>query len=205
MEGYHDPVTSRRAEYAAATKLAIHAAARDLFLSKGYVATTVDDIAAGARVAPATVYAVGGGKQKLLATVVEEAVSASTGTTIYEQLDGAPDAEALLRLITATTRTKFERWRDVMRVVTATAGHEPAAAQALEAARGAMRHGFERTARRLRELNALRDGLTERRATDLLWFYLGNAAYDTLTQDNGWSLDEAEEWALTTLRRELLG
>src|SRR4051812_6280248 len=168
-------MTSRRAEYAAATKVAIRAAARDLFLDKGYVATTVDDIAARARVAPATVYAVGGGKQKLLGTVIEEAVSASVGGGIYEELDAAPDAEALLRLITATTRSRFERWHTVMRVVTDTAGHEPAAAQALRTAQDAMRHGFERTARRLAELNALPDGVDERRATDLLWFYLGNA------------------------------
>jgi AcrR family transcriptional regulator len=197
-------MTSRRAEYAAATKDAIRAAARDLFLDKGYVATTVDDIAALARVAPATVYAVGGGKQKLLRTVIEEAVSASVGSGIYEELDAAPDAEALLRLITATTRSRFERWHTVMRVVIATAGHEPAAAQALETAQGAMRHGFERTARRLAELDALPDGVDERRATDLLWFYLGNAAYFALTEDNGWSLDQAERWLLDTLRPTLI-
>ena len=53
---------SRRAEYAKATEAAIIAAARALFAQRGYVSTKVDDIAERARVAPATVYAVTGGK-----------------------------------------------------------------------------------------------------------------------------------------------
>jgi AcrR family transcriptional regulator len=197
-------VTNRRAEYAAATRTAIRTAARDLFLTKGYVATTVDDIAQRARVAPATVYAVGGGKQKLLRAVVEDAVAGSVGSGIYDLLDAAPDADALLRLIVGNTRVRYERWRDVMRVVAAIAGHEPAAAQAQETAHGAMRRGFEHTARRLAGLDALPPGTDERRATDLLWYYLNNASYNALTDDNGWTLDDAEQWLLDTLRRSLL-
>jgi AcrR family transcriptional regulator len=55
------PGTSRRAEYAEATRKAIADAARQLFCQRGYFATKVDDIANQARVAPATVYAVLGG------------------------------------------------------------------------------------------------------------------------------------------------
>ena len=51
---------SRREEYAEATRQAIVGAARRLFSERGYFATKVDDIAALARVAPATVYAVSG-------------------------------------------------------------------------------------------------------------------------------------------------
>src|SRR5689334_18609086 len=68
--------TGRRAEYAEATRVAIATAARELFMQQGYFGTTVDDIAAAARVAPATVYAVGGGKQGLLKSVIESATTA---------------------------------------------------------------------------------------------------------------------------------
>ena len=57
---------TRRDEYAQATRQAILDSARALFAERGYFATKVDDIAAKARVAPATVYAVTGGKYGLL-------------------------------------------------------------------------------------------------------------------------------------------
>jgi AcrR family transcriptional regulator len=60
------PKRTRRQDYAEATRQAIIDAARRLFAERGYFATKVDDIAAKARVAPATVYAVTGGKQNLL-------------------------------------------------------------------------------------------------------------------------------------------
>src|SRR3979411_2113675 len=66
---------TRREEYAEATRQAIVAAARRLFSERGYFATKVDDIAAAARVAPATVYAVSGGKQGLLGTLMETAIT----------------------------------------------------------------------------------------------------------------------------------
>ena len=61
---------TRRDEYAAATRQAILDAARKLFAERGYFATKVDDIAAKARVAPATVYAVTGGKYGLLTELI---------------------------------------------------------------------------------------------------------------------------------------
>ena len=57
---------TRRDEYAQATRQAILDAARQLFAERGYFATKVDDIAAKARVAPATVYAVTGGKYAVI-------------------------------------------------------------------------------------------------------------------------------------------
>jgi hypothetical protein len=64
---------TRREEYAAATRQAIFDAAHLLFAKRGYFATKVEDIAAKARVAPATVYAVAGGKQGLLQTLIPNA------------------------------------------------------------------------------------------------------------------------------------
>ena len=60
MAGDPRPGGTRREEYAEATRQAILEAARRLFRERGYFATKVDEIAAMARVAPATVYAVDG-------------------------------------------------------------------------------------------------------------------------------------------------
>src|SRR6201986_2032299 len=63
--------SGRRAEYAELTRQAIIDAARALFAERGYFATTVSDVAERARVAPATVYAVTGGKHGLVQTLLE--------------------------------------------------------------------------------------------------------------------------------------
>jgi AcrR family transcriptional regulator len=196
--------TGRRAEYAAATRRAILDAARDLFIAQGYARTTIEDIAANARVAPATVYAVGGGKKGLLNSTVEEATTAAGVQEAYAMIVAHPDADRLLEWIVHETRTRFETWSDLMRVVTDAAPNEPAAAAALDRARSSLRGALARTAARLDALGRLRADVDVDHATDVLWFHLGNSAYFTLTLDNGWSLDRAEGWLLDSLRRALL-
>ena len=68
-----------------ATRQAIVKAARQLFSERGYFATKVDDVAALARVAPATVYAVSGGKQGLLRTLTETATNGSGRRGIHRK------------------------------------------------------------------------------------------------------------------------
>lgn len=80
-----------------------------------------------------------------------------------------------------------------MRVITDTAPHDRGAAEALRVARASLREGLAPTAQRLAELNALREGI-----------YLGNSAYFTLTEDDGWPLDRAEGWLCDALRMALL-
>ncbi|GAA1647892.1 TetR/AcrR family transcriptional regulator [Nonomuraea maheshkhaliensis] len=195
---------SRRAEYAAATRRAIHDAARELFGAKGYFATTVDDIAAAARVAPATVYAVGGGKQGLLQAIIEARTTAPDVAEIHAHIAAATDADELLRFIVNATRVRFERSRDLMRLVADTAPHDAGAAQALRTAQASLRDGLTRTARRLAELDALRPGTDAEAAAETLWFYLNNNAYFALTDDNGWSLEKAERWLRDSLHHALL-
>jgi AcrR family transcriptional regulator len=81
---YHSP---RREEQAVATRRAVLDAARHLFVSKGYLATTVADIAREARVAVDTVYATVGRKPALLREVVETAISGGDEAVPAEQRD----------------------------------------------------------------------------------------------------------------------
>jgi AcrR family transcriptional regulator len=195
--------TTRRAEYAAATKRAIEHAARDLFGQHGFKDTTVDMIAKEARVAPATVYAVSGGKQGLLRTVIESATTSTETDAIKERLATAPDAAGLLHYLAHQTRLKFADWHGMMRVVAETAAQEPAAAEGFRLAAASRREGFQRAATRLRELGALREDLTVERATGIIWFYLDNAAWFSLTDGNGWTLDDAEAFLHDRLRDAL--
>ena len=81
---YHSP---RRVEQAAATRRAILAAARELFVNAGYGATTVAQIATQATVSVDTVYAAVGRKPALLRELVETSISGSDQAIPGEQRD----------------------------------------------------------------------------------------------------------------------
>ncbi|WP_035852771.1 TetR/AcrR family transcriptional regulator [Cryptosporangium arvum] len=196
--------TSRRAEYAQRTREAILDAARTLFVEKGYFGTKVDDIARAARVAPATVYAVGGGKHGLLRTLIESGTNSEDVPRILARITEAGDPGDLIRFVVRATREQFAQWSDLMRQVAAAAPQEPTVREIQEIAHAGMRHGLSVTAGRLATLGALRADVDVAKATDLLWLHLCNSAYFIRTDDLGWSLDESEAWLTEALSRALL-
>jgi AcrR family transcriptional regulator len=195
---------SRREEYAEATRSAIVAAARRLFSERGYFATKVDDIAASARVAPATVYAVSGGKQGLLRTLMETAITDPIVQTTIGRVEQLDDAAAILSLVSATVRNMREESGDVMRVLLNTAPHDKAVFENLAIATARYRSAFVPIARRLMDLGALREDLELTDAVDVFWFYFGYSGLFTLHDENGWSFERAEHWLCREASRALL-
>ena len=185
---------SRRAEYAEATRRAIIAAARELFAKRGYTATKVDEVAALARVSPATVYAVAGGKQGLLHTLVDDWTQAPEVDDAYRAIESSNTAEAVLHTVASLTRRMRRDWGDVMRIVLATAPLDSTAATNLQIATKRYRAGLRAAAVRLADFGALKSDMTVDDATDVLWFYFGYAGFFTLMDDNGWSSERAERW-----------
>jgi AcrR family transcriptional regulator len=194
----------RRADYAAITRQAIIDTARTLFAAKGFFAATVEDIASGARVAPATVYAVGGGKHGLLRTLMDEWESAPVIQATYDHIAALGDGETILHATASGIREVREQWGDVMRMVLATAPHDPRVAESLATVTGNYREGMALTAQRLADVGALRPDVSVSAATDVLWFYFGYSSYFTLTDENGWPLPEAEGWLLAQASSALL-
>ena len=195
---------SRRAEYAETTRRAAVDAARRLFSAKGYFATTVNEIAKAARVSPATVYAVNGGKQGLLRTLIDEWSVAPVVAQARERIENLDDPIEILRYLAELPRQMRQDYGDVMRVVIGVAPHDETAAEGLALATSRYR-GFDAfVAQRLTDLGALREGLDADEATDILWFYLGYAGYFTLVDDNGWSYAKAEKWLYTAVSAALL-
>ena len=186
----------RRADYAALTRQAILDTARRLYAANGFFATTVEDIAAGARVAPATVYAACGGKHGLLHTLMDQWQNAPVIQTTYQHITTLSDGQAVLRATASGTREVREQWGDVMRVALATAPHDPRAAASLATVTGNYREGMALTAQRLAGIGALKKGVSAAAATDILWFYFGYSSYFTLTDENKWTLAKAEKWLL---------
>ena len=195
---------TRRDEYAQATRQAILDAARKLFAERGYFATKVDDIAAKARVAPATVYAVTGGKYGLLTELIRiwttDPVVEATTSHMLEMNDPV----AIIRELAGGSRRMREQYADIVRVMLNTAPHDEAVARALKTATSVYRKAFIPVAERLLKLGVLRPGLDIAAAVDLFWFYFGYTSYFTLHDENGWSYEQAEHWLGDRACRDLL-
>jgi AcrR family transcriptional regulator len=195
---------SRRQEYAEATRRAIVDAARKLFSERGYFASKVDDIAAVARVAPATVYAVAGGKQGLLRTLMDVWTTAAIVEEHVRTVNALDDPRAILRLVAKTCCDMRKDYGDLIRTILNTAPHDSEVAATLATATSRYRKALGRIARRLAALGALRNGIDTDQAVDILWFYFGYSGLFTLVDDNRWSFDRAEIWLCDQAIRALL-
>jgi AcrR family transcriptional regulator len=195
---------TRRDEYAQATRQAILDAARQLFAERGYFATKVDDIAARARVAPATIYVSAGGKYEILTELIRVWTTDPMVEKTTIHIRAMDDPVAIIRALAAGSRRMREQYADIMRVMLATAPHDAAVAKALLGATDVYRQAFVPIAERLATLGALRPGVDVATAVDLFWFYFGYTSYFTLHDDNGWSYERAEHWLAGQACRELL-
>ena len=195
---------TRREEYAQATRQAILDAARKLFAQRGYFATKVDDIAAEARVAPATVYAGGGGKRGLLDELIRIWTTDPIVEATITDIGASSDPVEIIREVSSVVRRMREEFADVMRLLLTTAPHDSNVAEQLRGATDVYRGAFVPIAQRLSDLGALRPGLDVEQAVDLLWFYFGYASLFTLHDDNSWSYERAEQWLANQACRELL-
>ena len=196
--------TTRRQEYAQATRQAIVDTARRLFAERGYFATRVEDIATEARVAPATVYAVTGGKQGLLIELITTWTSDPIVAATISHIRASRDPTGVVREVAAASRQMREQFADIMRVMLTTAPHDAVVAAQMEKATSVYRAAFVPVAEQLDKLRALRRGIDVAQAVDVLWFYFGYGSYFTLHDENGWSYERAEHWLADQACRELL-
>jgi AcrR family transcriptional regulator len=197
------PERSRRDEYAEATRTAIVDAARLLFAERGYFATTVDEIARQARVAPATVYAVTGGKRGLIRTLVDVWTQAPIVAETLARVAVLTDPDEILELVATTVRAMREDYGDIVRMVLATAPHNHDVAKDVRIATERYREAITANAERLIEVGGLRPGLTVREVADTLWFYFGYSGYFTLVDENGWTYNQAQRWLVNQAKSAL--
>jgi len=172
-------------------------------LLKGYFATKVDDIATAARVSPATVYVIGG-KQGLLRILIDMWSAAPEIEVVRKRLEELDSAPGILLAVADLTRQLRQDHGDIMRVVLATAPNDAEAAEGLAVAIRRCRDGMAVAARRLADLDALRDGIDADEALGILWLYFSYSSFFTLVDDNGWSAEKANQWLLTAAGNALL-
>jgi AcrR family transcriptional regulator len=193
-----------RAKAAADTRRTILETAMRLFVEHGYGKVTVNDIAAEAALAAATVYASAGGKAAILATLIEEAMGDPIVEETLSAVRKSRSGEEVLRAAAHGVRVDNERYHDIVEVMKNAAAVDAAATDILQRSDTGYRQALGVIARRLRTLKALKAGVNEGRAIDILWFFFGHEAWHLLTADRRWSWDEAERWLMEQACNALL-
>ena len=201
---------SRRREAAAETRRAIIAAARQLFLERGYGATSMPAIAEAAGVALDTIYATLGPKPVLLRQLIELAISGSDLPVPAEARDYVQDIQA-----EPDPRRKLARYARAVREIQGRLG--PLFVVLREAARGEPELAAlwteiaERRARNMRLFVAdvaaaggLRDGVTVDEAADLVWATNAPEFYRLLVDERSWDPQRFEQWLTELWIRMLL-
>src|SRR5215467_13153554 len=134
---YHSPARQRQAEE---TRTRILAAARELFRSAGYAATTMEAIASSAQVSAKTVEAAFGSKRGVLAALVDPLASGGPPRHLVDQIRAAADPRDRLRLVAELTRSAYQASVpefELMRSAAAIAPEIAAAARQVESRRRA--------------------------------------------------------------------
>jgi TetR/AcrR family transcriptional regulator, regulator of autoinduction and epiphytic fitness len=204
--------STRRLAQAAQTRLDVLTAARELFPERGYVGTTINEVATAAGVAVETIYRAFGSKAALFKGVLEAAIAggAERATIPPERRPAVrkiaeePQPRRVLELHAATQPGIHARSGPYNRVLREAASADPDLAtvwRQLEAQRLA---GMMRLAQRLHDLGALRPGLSVQEAGDILWTVNSHAVYDLLVVQRGWPPDRYRDWIVATNVHALL-
>jgi len=196
----------------ARTRLARRAvveSARTLFLERGYTATTIEAISEHSDVPSATVYRLFSSKLGILKAVLDTSIAGDEQPlAVQERPDVAslftePDPHKLLAGFAGITTAINQRTNDVYRVLVSAAGSDLAAAELLEEIRQERDRGQSRIARSLARAHALKPGLRERDAADLIHALMAPEVYRLLVGDRGWTPERYQRWLATTLTQQL--
>ncbi|MCC6456129.1 MAG: helix-turn-helix transcriptional regulator [Caldilineaceae bacterium] len=185
-----------------ATRARIAAAAKQLFQTQGYAATTMEAIASEAGVAVSTVYTIFRNKRSILGAICEAWLEEAQIRPLIEQALADADVPHRLKTAARWTRQQWERGADVLPLLQAAAQDDPDVAGMLdtwmEEKSTAMAHFVASL-----EGSLPRD-LSVERAGDLFDALTIAELYRDLVNRSGWSPDEYERWLAETLASQLL-
>jgi AcrR family transcriptional regulator len=201
---------SRRQAQVRAARAEVVTAARELFVARGYSATTVEAVAAAAGIPQATVYRHFGGKRGILTAVLDVAFGGDDEPVEYQhrpQVRAAltdPDPAGMLDAFARMHPGVVARSAPIQQVLAEAAAADPDAAELLALARNQRHTGQSRIARQLAERGALAEGLTEAEAADVVYALFSPELYRIFIVERGWQPERFGEWLSKALRDALL-
>ena len=204
------PDYPRRRERARATRKRVLEAARELFIERGYVATTIDAIAERADVSPETVYSTFGNKRSLLSELVDVSIAGDMNATpILERdwvqgLRDEPDPHRRLAILTSHGSAILARRSAIDEVVRGAASADPEMAALRDLGKAQRRAGQRELLRIVVGARGLREGMDLETAADILYAIGSPETYRLLVVDRGWSDSRFARWYDKTAGRLIL-
>lgn len=204
---YHSSV---RAEAAAATRERIRQAAARLFVTKGFVATTMREVAAEAGVGERTLYDAFPTKAALfghtlsVATVGdEEPVRVADRPEVLAARSALDPAAAVAQSLAYATAL-LERAGDLIMVSVEAAGADPDMKAAADAGAKATYAIHLALTQALHDRRSLRPGLDAATAADILYALCSPHMHQLLRRHRRWTRDQYCHWLERTVTHELL-
>jgi AcrR family transcriptional regulator len=198
---------SRRRANAEARQRSIIEAAMALFVEQGFGATTIDQIAAAADVSPQTIYATYGSKAAVLFRAIEIAVAGDYDETPLMQrapvLTEMSEHRARFAAAAHFVREMHDRVAPLMRVMEQVPSTDPGLEELRTNLFRQIRAGCAFWIAQIGP-TALRPGLSEDQATDVMFTVQAPSLYSMFTVDLGWSADRYEEWLAHAIPHLLL-
>lgn len=186
----------------------ICAAAHRLFSDKGYLATSIEDIAAEAGVARPTVFTAVGPKSTILRLVVDQALAGDDAPVPIAQRPwwreaiDEPDAVRSIQLHARNMCLINQRAAPVLRALETAASVDADAGEVWDRFQRQRHDGLNEVAVALRRKTD-RVRYDEDTITDTLWM-LTPDAYLRLVRDAGWPVERFQNWLTDVLLRLFL-
>jgi len=200
-----------RADNAQRTRRAIVSAAGDLFVAKGYAATSLAEVAVAAGVARPTVFAAFGSKAALLRQVLDEALAGDDAPVPvaqrpwFQPVWDAGTPAAVLDAYADVCVLIAGRAAQLFEAVRRAADDSPDAAQLWQTLQSNRRAGATMVLKHALTLGSLTNGLSLEQAIDILWLFNDPAHYAALVLDRGWPEGRFRSWLADTTRQALIG
>jgi AcrR family transcriptional regulator len=183
---------SARRERALARRTAALDAAQRLFLTTGYLTTTVEAIAGAAGVSAATVYKSYGGKPGLLRDLCERALGGEGPVPAERRSDALRVDSTARELIEGWGRLLVEvspRVSPLLVALAEAAYSDADAARLRDEVEGRRLARMADNAAALMRTGGVRPDVTADEARDVLWLSSAPELYDLLVTRRGWSVD----------------
>lgn len=209
-EGVKRPyVSPYRAQQAAQTRAHVLEAAISLFSVKGYVATTVDDIAAAAGVSRPTVFAALGSKREVVKQARDVALAGDDEPIPMLQrpwvdaLRQEPDTGRAVTIYAAAMRSIHERAARLELVIAAAADADPELWELAETSLTQRHFGCQLVAGLLAAKVPLRGKRAVQSLADRLFALAGPDVFHLLVHVRSWTPRQYEQWLAATLQQQL--
>jgi AcrR family transcriptional regulator len=190
------------------TRRAVLAAAQSLFVARGYVGTTVEQIAERAAVSKPTVFASVGSKRSLLKDLCDRSVAGGDPVTVerlaYEEALGEPDPRRSLRLYASNIVRMHERHADLDEVLRTAAGSDEELRDLWRTTEDQRRKEASFIVDALMRKGALKPGLEGKTAADVLWVLTSADIFHRLVRGQGWNKECYQRWLGDTFCDQLL-